>query len=96
MKPKDVFKLWMIVILSLIAVDQGWSQDNTTISHALAMTGSPKYDQDFAHFEYANPEAPKGGDLKMAAIGTYDSFNPFIIRGVPAAGISRCRISTGG
>jgi microcin C transport system substrate-binding protein len=88
MKSKCVLKIGMILILALIAVNQGWCQDNITVSHALAMTGIPKYNQDFAHFEYANPNAPKGGDLKMGAIGTFDSFNPFIIRGVPAAGIS--------
>ncbi len=43
----------------------------------------------FKHFEYVNPEAPKGGDVKLAAIGTFDSLNPFILKGVPAVGIGR-------
>lgn len=56
-------------------------------SHAVAMSGTPKYPDGFTHFDYANPDAPKGGHLRMAAIGTYDSFNPFIAKGVAASGI---------
>jgi len=57
--------------------------------HGIAMHGAPKYPADFAHFDYVNPEAPKGGELRLAvAPGTFDSFNPFIIKGNPAGGIS--------
>ncbi len=55
--------------------------------HAIAMHGEPKYPADFKHFDYVNPLAPKGGDVKLAATGTFDSFNPFIIKGNPAAGL---------
>jgi len=55
--------------------------------HALAMHGEPKYPADFKHFDYVNPLAPKGGDVKLAATGTFDSFNGFIIKGNPAAGL---------
>ncbi|MEE8351281.1 MAG: extracellular solute-binding protein [Rhodospirillales bacterium] len=57
------------------------------ISHGIAMHGDLKYSKDFKHFEYANPGAPKGGNVRLNAIGTYDSFNSFIIKGNPAAGI---------
>jgi microcin C transport system substrate-binding protein len=55
--------------------------------HGIAMHGDLKYGPDFAHFDYVNPAAPKGGEMKQAAIGTFDSFNPFVLRGTPAAGI---------
>ncbi len=55
--------------------------------HGLAMHGAPKYAVDFAHFDYVNPNAPKGGRRVAEAIGTYDSLNPFIISGNPAAGV---------
>lgn len=55
--------------------------------HAIAMHGEPKYPADFTHFDYVNPDAPKGGLLRRHTIGTYDSFNPFISRGSPAAGL---------
>lgn len=55
--------------------------------HAVAMHGSPKYGPDFPHFDYVNPDAPKGGNVRLAAIGSFDSLNPFIIKGEAAAGI---------
>ncbi|MDZ7754679.1 MAG: extracellular solute-binding protein [Gammaproteobacteria bacterium] len=56
-------------------------------AHGIAMHGDLKYGPDFAHFEYANPDAPKGGDVKQAAIGTYDSFHPFVLKGMTPSGI---------
>lgn len=56
--------------------------------HGLAIHGDLKYGPDFTHLDYVNPAAPKGGLLTMEASGTFDSFNPFIIRGTPAAGIN--------
>lgn len=43
----------------------------------------------FERYDYVNPDAPKGGTLNSAAFGTFDSFNPFIVRGTPAAGFSQ-------
>ena len=57
--------------------------------HGIAMHGDLKYGPDFKHFDYANPDAPAGGRRKQAAVGTFDSFNPFIVRGNPAAGIGQ-------
>lgn len=57
------------------------------VVHAIAMHGEPKYGTDFTHFDYANPDAPKGGTLKLAAIGTFDTLNPFTLKGVSAAGV---------
>ena len=58
-------------------------------SYGLSLFGELKYPADFTHFAYANPDAPKGGSMKFAAIGTFDTLNPFIIKGVPAAGIGQ-------
>ncbi|MDP6260042.1 MAG: extracellular solute-binding protein [Rhodospirillales bacterium] len=55
--------------------------------HGIAMHGSPKYGPGFKHFNYVNPNASKGGKVQLSAIGTFDSFNPYIIKGNPAAGI---------
>jgi microcin C transport system substrate-binding protein len=51
------------------------------------MYGDLKYGPGFRHFEYVNPHAPKGGNVKLAVTGTFDNLNPFILKGVPAAGI---------
>jgi microcin C transport system substrate-binding protein len=55
--------------------------------HGIAMHGDVRYPPDFTHFTYADPAAPKGGRLALAAIGTFDSLNPYILRGNPAAGL---------
>ncbi len=58
-------------------------------SHGIAMHGELKYPQGFSHFDYVNPDAPKGGTLKLSVVSNgFDSFNPFVIRGVAAAGVS--------
>ncbi|WP_112056350.1 extracellular solute-binding protein [Onishia taeanensis] len=58
--------------------------------HGLALYGEPALPADFSHFSYVNPEAPKGGSLLRAAIGgSFDSTNPFIVRGTPAAGLNQ-------
>ncbi|MES2729261.1 MAG: extracellular solute-binding protein [Pseudomonadota bacterium] len=53
----------------------------------MTLYGTPKYTGAWTHFAYTNPDAPKGGALKTAVIGTYDSLNPFILKGQPAAGL---------
>ena len=53
-------------------------------SHALSLIGAPNLPAGFAHFPYANPDAPKGGEIALGAVGTFDSFNPHIVRGTPA------------
>lgn len=54
-------------------------------SYAFAILGEPKYVSNFTSFDYVNPAAPKGGQITLAAIGTYDNFNRFASRGNPAA-----------
>ena len=57
----------------------------TTVAGAISIHGVPKYPAGFSHFDYVNPDAPKGGMLKQSVIGTYDNFNRFADRGVAAA-----------
>jgi microcin C transport system substrate-binding protein len=56
--------------------------------HGLAMHGDLKYPAGFRNFDYVNPAAPKGGEIRLSAIGSYDSFNGFIIKGQPAIALS--------
>ena len=55
--------------------------------HAIAMHGTPKLQDGFSHFPYVNPDAPKRGQLKLGTVGTFDSLNPFIVKGVTPASI---------
>src|ERR1700753_744964 len=52
-------------------------------SHAIAMHGAPALSANYDHFPYANPDAPKGGRLVQGLLGTFDSLNPMIVRGIP-------------
>lgn len=57
--------------------------EETIISHAIAMHGKPKYGPEFKHFDYVNPNAPKGGTLRLGVQGTFDSFHQYISKGNP-------------
>jgi microcin C transport system substrate-binding protein len=71
--------------------------DHVHKSHAIAMHGEPKYGPDFTHFDYVNPNAPKGGTMRLAENGTFDSFNPFIPKGNAGTGwaVERLLVSSG-
>ena len=56
--------------------------------HALSLMGDIKYPAGFKHYSYVNPNAPKGGLLRLGVDGTFDSFNHIITRGTVAAGVS--------
>ena len=56
--------------------------DDAVCGHGMAAWGDVKYPENFTHFDYVNPDAPKGGTLRKAAIGSFDSLNPFILKGV--------------
>ena len=56
--------------------------------HGIAMHGDLKYPAGFAAFDYVNPEAPKGGKITFSVVGTYNSLNPFVLKGTPPAGLS--------
>ncbi len=92
----DSGKLLTILNLAMTLCFSGASfadtaMTNAQIETALAIHGDNRYGQGgkpFQHFAYVNPEAPKGGELRMAASGTFDSLNPYTNRGTPVAGIS--------
>ncbi len=64
-------------------------------THGIAMHGAPKYGPDFKHFDYVNPDAPKGGTMRLAEQGTFDSFNTFIPKGNAGAGASNETLMVG-
>jgi microcin C transport system substrate-binding protein len=55
-------------------------------SHGLSIFGDLKYGPDFKHFDYVNPNAPRGGEVRQRDIGTFDNLNPFIIKGTKLRG----------
>jgi len=77
----------LLLTSALIAAGPARAQGRAVNGPAISMYSDLKYPPGFKHFQYANPDAPKGGDVKMAAFGTYDTLNPFTLKGVPAAGL---------
>ena len=79
-----------IIKLSLLIISitfPSFLKAEINIAHAIAMHGEPKYPDSFQYVDYANPDAPKGGKIILSSTGSYDSFNPFILKGTAAAGI---------
>ncbi len=83
------------VLLSLvISTTPAWaeSHEKITVSHGISTFGELKYPPDFPHFDYVNPDAPKGGTISFQGTGasrTFDSLNPFILKGEAAQGLGR-------
>jgi len=82
-----IIRIAIIGLLSLAAAGAAFAQENIYKSHALALHGDVKYGPGFKHFDYVNPDAPKGGTVRLGTVGTFDSLNPFILKGVAAAGV---------
>ena len=74
----------VLMFLLGLASSPAWG---TQPMHGLAMHGTPKHPAGFSHFPYVRPDAPRGGRLTQGMLGTFDSLNPFIIRGVSASGL---------
>ncbi|MDP6689560.1 MAG: extracellular solute-binding protein, partial [Alphaproteobacteria bacterium] len=64
-----------------------WAHADDAARHGMSMFGELKYPAGFKHFEYVNPDAPKGGLVRLEARGTYDTLNGFTIKGSSAAGL---------
>ncbi len=75
------FAVHAFLVLTLALGAPARAGDPVRSAPALAMVGEPMYGSDFKHFAYVNPDAPKGGEVRLAAIGSFDSFNPFIVKG---------------
>jgi len=73
---------------ALLRLRPAQAQGEVWKAHAIAMHGEPKYGPGFPHFDYVRPDAPRGGAVRFATTGTYDSFNPWILKGDPAAGLN--------
>ena len=77
----------VLVLVLVLGSTRLLMADSALSGHAMTMfdNETPKYTATFPHFDYVNPTAPKGGTLRLAVDGTYDSFNPFIPKGNAAS-----------
>ena len=84
---RTLLKLAGLAPAAKIASIQIARAEDREFRHATSFFGPIKYPRGFTHFDYVNPDAPKGGRLRLPASGSFDSFNPYIIRGDAASGL---------
>lgn len=94
LRVNNVLYFLIFLCIALTATSRSYAEDNTAEStDSLAWQTSPtltepsKYGENFQHYDYVNPVAPKGGTLNAIAIGTFDSLNPYIVAGTPPQGL---------
>ena len=75
-----------VVAASLLTQSVGANAQEASWRHGLSLFGALKYAADFTHFDYVNPDAPKAGVMRRSATGTFDTLNPFNLKGTPATG----------
>ena len=81
-------KMWPRLVLALLVVLCVMpAQAHAADTYAAALYDAPKYPIDFKHFDYVDPNAPKGGQLRLGVVGSFDSLNPVILRGLAASGL---------
>jgi len=76
---------WFSLTLILFAIGNSYSKPE--YQHGYAFLSQLKYPQDFEHFSYVNPKAPKGGTFRIPEMGAWDSFNPIPLRGRVLSGL---------
>ena len=95
MKSTSVIRLAMLLVTSLVPsgllaedrVDLFGPVGDIHYQHAHGFLAEPVYDKDFPHFDFVNPDAPKGGRIRVPQMGNWDNFNPVTEKGRLAAGL---------
>ncbi|MBZ9677641.1 extracellular solute-binding protein [Mesorhizobium sp. ES1-1] len=70
--------VWLIAAIPIFALSH--LPATAAPKHAIAMQGEPALPADYGHFDYVNPDAPKGGSVTYCVVGTFDNLNPFILK----------------
>ncbi|MFT4265741.1 MAG: extracellular solute-binding protein [Xenophilus sp.] len=86
-------RVWLLMALTFLAAPAG----SAWAAHAYAQFGDVKYPPGFTHFDYVNPDAPKGGEIRLVppvAVTQFDKFNPFTLKGTPPAGLTELVFET--
>jgi microcin C transport system substrate-binding protein len=80
------FGILVGVALGLLIATPALAQDKVW-HHAVSLIGEPKYPEGFKQFDYVNPDAPKGGVVRLSETGSFDTFNPLLPQGEVAMGL---------
>ena len=82
------FHLVAVILVAINLSFESLAQNEKVLPvHGMAMHGEPKYGLNFKHFDYVNPNAPKGGTIRQSALRTFNTFNPYTIKGDAAVGL---------
>jgi len=73
--------LGLIVTLALSTMARAAEHENIISAHGFSFYGDLKYPEDYPHFDYVNPDAPKGGEISLGTVGTFDSMHPYTRKG---------------
>ena len=96
----SMIRILFITFLLFFAAAPSWADEilassslsdekvNNPIKFGLAMHGAPKYNEEDTHLDYTNPNAPKGGSITHGAVGSFDTINPYSIKGKAAQGLN--------
>jgi len=79
-------KFFLLILSLLFFSSPHYSRADDGFKHGISVFGNLKYSAGFKYFDYVNPQAPKGGEAKFGAEGTFNNLNPFILKGIAAAG----------
>ena len=85
--PAQAEEMPEIVAAPTISVDEEQLAPVTTVSHGISLYGDMKYGPDFRNFDYVNPDAPKGGTLVQGSSVSFDTLNPYTLKGTAASGL---------
>jgi peptide/nickel transport system substrate-binding protein len=95
--PERTIQDWKRIVAAVLLVLAGvlgalprpvLAQQQAVSTHGIAMHGRPALQDGFAHLPTVNPDAPRGGQLTLGVLGTFDSLNPLIFRGTAAPGVT--------
>ncbi len=87
-------KHWLLIAALILIAPFAMAGDDIKPTHAIAMHGEPLYPSNYTHLGYVNEDAPKGGTLRRAEVGTFDNLNPFLTTGRMTAGLQEAMLLT--
>ncbi len=83
---KNIIITFIILVMTGMGFSSAPAEDGSVTTTRFSLRDTPKYKEGFTHFDYVNPDAPKGGSITLSTTGTFDSFNRYAQRGDAAEG----------
>lgn len=75
-----------LILVAVLLLGTQIQAASVQVATSISLYDQPRYPQGFTHFNYVNPNAPKGGKVTLPALGTFDTLNPYVLKGISASG----------